>query len=210
MPRNLPIAVLSRWCDGCAASGPWSSSTGTPRRREDRAPSARPPCRTSSRVTPPPPRRRSSCDTEPATLPPREVIASAAVSRVKPSSEPVTTTDSPASVCSGSASGSSRITQPGGLPLADDLAVPVDGEPVGDRGRPGWGRCPRPSASCSGGRVGQRVDVAEGGGDVGRHALADVPDATARPGTCPAGGSWPPPGWPAAWPRWRTAPRTWW
>ena len=36
-------------------------------------------------------------DTDAATLPPREVIASPAVSRVKPSKDPVTTIDRPAS-----------------------------------------------------------------------------------------------------------------
>src|SRR4029450_10072987 len=57
-------------------------------------------------------------DTEPATLPPRDVMASTAESRVYPSREPVTTIDRPVSVCSRVAFRSFRINQPAVFHLA--------------------------------------------------------------------------------------------
>src|SRR4029453_1584488 len=57
-------------------------------------------------------------DTEPATFPPRALMLSAAESRVYPSSEPVTTTDTPASVWSRVTFGPFPLTQPAAFHFA--------------------------------------------------------------------------------------------
>ena len=70
--------------------------------------------------------------------------------------------DSPSSVRGTDASTSSTIRTPGRPPLGDDLAVPVDGEPVAHRGRDG-----RPDALDAGDRGqrrGQRLGLGPGGG----------------------------------------------
>ena len=100
-------------------------------------------------------------DTEPATLPPREVIASAAESRVKPSSEPVTTTRQPGQRLVPlllRLVAHHRTRRP--ATCATISRCQSTGEPVGDRGDQGR---PEPSTSASSLRRGaaMRVDVAE-------------------------------------------------
>ena len=85
-----------------------------------------------------------------AALPPAAMIASCAPSRVYPSSEPVATTVSPASTPPAVRRGA-RARVPGrralharGRPAVDDLAVPVDLEPVDQRVGDDRRRRPRP------------------------------------------------------------------
>ena len=92
-------------------------------------------------------------------------------------SDPVTTTDSPASVCG--AFGpvrSSAIRTPAAAPLVDDLAVPVDREPLDDGGARSSGRRPSTPASSSWPRPPIAVQVAVRGRQRLGRGRADVPD----------------------------------
>src|SRR5215471_2621200 len=80
----------------CAAAGPWSSSTPSPASSSTGTPSATALSYFDPALSPAT-RKSVFFDTDPVTFPPRLVIASAASSRVIPSSVPVMTTVTPAS-----------------------------------------------------------------------------------------------------------------
>jgi hypothetical protein len=114
-------------------------------------------------------------DTEPLTLPPSVVTASVAWSRENRSSEPVTTTVMPSSGRGPEATRSSSIRTPAVPPAAHPLAVPVDGEPLGDGARDGRPDAVDRDQLLRRGRR-DRLDRAERVGQGLRRGRADVPD----------------------------------
>ena len=109
------------------------------------------------------------------TLPPRDGIASAATSREYAASVPVTTTVSPSSGPGPpDRTFVDRRDAAGGQPL-DDVAVPLVGEPLGDRGRDRRADAVDAASSLDA-RAGDRVERAELAGERLRRRRPDVAD----------------------------------